>query len=156
MSADREIHTVGHSTRTIEELIELLREHAVLVVAYGGWRDAFMEALVQVLDEPGAGIDVLWCFYGDEANTRHRYRELLDRFERYIRFTPYCGVDGHKLFDELVRPVSEPSDSSKRQPSPTQTSTAGPDDAEELPITHLEIDAAQRTDFPLARCELFG
>jgi formylglycine-generating enzyme required for sulfatase activity len=96
-------HLTAPRPKLFGSLRELLREHTVLVVGYGGWRDAFMEALAQVLDEPSAALDVLWCFHGDEANAKHRYRELLDKFERYPRFTAYCGVDGHELFDKLAR-----------------------------------------------------
>lgn len=96
-------HLSAPRDKLLGSLRELLSGHVVLVVGYGGWEDAFMQALSQVIDQPETPVNVLWCMYGDEGTARHDNRNLLRRFEGYRDFVPYFGVDAHQLFEDLAR-----------------------------------------------------
>ena len=87
-------------------LARLLNERLVVVVGYGGWDDAFMQAVSSLLDDTGARPDIAWALYDDDPGmilTRHA--PLLDHFERWrfrSRFTLYVGIDANKFFQKLL------------------------------------------------------
>ena len=86
-------------------LQRLLRQHTLVVAAYGGWEDAVAQALVDFLADSEAQSDVLWCFHESnptliEAN----YKALLERVRPAIlggRFQMYGGIDCHSIFAEI-------------------------------------------------------
>ncbi|MGH1346663.1 MAG: tetratricopeptide repeat protein [Nannocystales bacterium] len=87
---------LGGSLRT------LLRDHVVLVCACGGWDDALMRSLKELLDEPSAErIDVLWAHFDHERDVS---RLAADFFEKPSnpRVVDYFGVNAHELFSELA------------------------------------------------------
>jgi hypothetical protein len=87
-------------------LARLLNDRLVVVVGYGGWDDAFMQAVSSLLDDTGARPDIAWALYDDDPGmifTRHA--PLLDRFERWrfrSRFTLYVGIDANRFFQKLL------------------------------------------------------
>lgn len=128
------LHTPRQLTRTRPALggalRTLLRGHVVLVTAYGGWDDAFMQALAEVAAEPGDGVEVLWALYGGEADARHRNATLLERYEGAPGFMFYCGVDAHALFEAL-------------SPAPAARPTLPPAPADAIPTDDRPIEMGQ-------------
>lgn len=118
-------HLGNSRSKLLGSLRDLLGGHTVLVIAYGGWRDAFMQALEQVIDQPETAVDILWCLYGDEGTALHNNQALLARFGGYTRFSAYYGVDAHQLFDELAPPNGLATGNGRARPA--SESTAGPD-----------------------------
>ena len=85
------------------DLLTLLQNKIVVVVAYGGWPDIFTGALGGVVSNDNLFPDVLWTFFGDEpAMSEYLYGVLRPGIERY-RVTFYKGIDCHKFFPELLR-----------------------------------------------------
>jgi hypothetical protein len=103
------LHTADQLTsprpRLKASLQQLLRERALLVVAYGGWDDVFASALVDVVTDEGANINVYWCFHSSDASEIERqYKSFLARVQLAIirgRFLTYGGIDCHSIFGEI-------------------------------------------------------
>jgi hypothetical protein len=105
------LHTVSQLNaprpRLSESLKRLLRERTLLVVAYAGWDDVLTNALVEVMNDAEAKINVLWCF---RENNPHlvagEYSHLLQRMSGAIgrgRFLLYGGIDCHAVFEAMLR-----------------------------------------------------
>lgn len=93
-------------------LQNLLRQRTLIVVAYAGWDDVFTKALVALLDDDEAKLDVIWCFYeSDPLIVQTRYAALIEKLKPAItrgRFRAYGGIDCHTVFGEIaaeIRPV---------------------------------------------------
>jgi len=103
----------------------LLQETVLVVVGYGGWKDAFTDALLKAISEQSQVLDVLWAFYQKSPEEIIQgHAALLESFQSLPgrRVVTYAGVDCHDLFPKLVRkleligtakiirvPVTEPS-----------------------------------------------
>jgi SIR2-like domain len=78
----------------------------LIVAAYGGWDDVFTQALVEIMDDEQAKLDVIWCFYeNDPAVVEQRYGKLLEAMHTAIvsnRFRPFGGIDCHAIFAEIA------------------------------------------------------
>jgi hypothetical protein len=78
----------------------------LIVAAYGGWDDVFTEALVELVNDEFANLDVIWCFYeSDPAIVELRYSKLLGAMRPAIvknRFRPFGGIDCHSIFGEIL------------------------------------------------------
>lgn len=87
-------------------LQSLLRQKTLIVIGYGGWDDVFTNALVDLLDDQNAVIDVLWCFFeNEESKIRERYAKLITKFAPAVpraRIRFYKGIDCNKVFDVLL------------------------------------------------------
>jgi hypothetical protein len=87
-------------------LQRLLRKHVLVVVAYGGWDDAFTNALAELLHDDQAELEVLWCFNESvPAVVKEEYKQLLDSVAPAIirgRFRCYGGIDCHTIFSEII------------------------------------------------------
>jgi hypothetical protein len=105
------LHTPGQLTQARPKLAKslqrLLQKRTLIVVAYSGWDDAFTAALADLINDEEAALDVVWCFYEDDAAlVQERYKDLLKSVERAIsmhRFRAFGGIDCHGVFDELVK-----------------------------------------------------
>lgn len=90
-------------------LQSLLRHRWLVVVAYGGWDDAFTTALGELQHDDQADLDVLWCFReSDEAVVEARNKRLLEKVRDGItrgRFRMYGGIDCHTVFGDIVAAV---------------------------------------------------
>ncbi|MCA9701919.1 MAG: SIR2 family protein, partial [Myxococcales bacterium] len=140
-------HLTAPRPKLLGSLRELLAGHSVLVAAYGGWQDAFMQALGEVINQPETNVEIIWCLYGDEGSARHNNRQLLERLEGDPRFTPYYGVDAHQLFEQLSPAASSPSSSPTPPGKGTQrsaplTALSFSDYDVELYLTRLETEHA--------------
>ncbi len=86
-------------------LQNLLRQKTLVVVAYAGWDDIFTKALVDLLHDDEAQLDVIWCFYeSDPAMVQARYGHLIDKLQPAIArgvFRAYGGVDCQTIFGEI-------------------------------------------------------
>lgn len=87
-------------------LQNLLRQKTLVVVAYAGWDDVFTQALVDLLHDDEAQLDVIWCFYeSDPAIVQARYGHLIDKLQPAIArgvFRAYGGVDCQTIFGEIL------------------------------------------------------
>lgn len=91
----------------------MFQKKTLVVVAYSGWDDVFMNALSDLMSDDAARINVLWCFY------EHRVDEILSRYDLLFqkmrpaiirgRFTAYYGVDCHTIFGEISKGLSASS-----------------------------------------------
>lgn len=87
-------------------LQNLLRQKTLVVVAYAGWDDIFTKALVDLLHDDEAQLDVIWCFYeSDPAIVQARYGHLIEKLQPAIArgvFRAYGGVDCQTVFGEIL------------------------------------------------------
>jgi hypothetical protein len=81
------------------------QQRTLIVAAYGGWDDVFTQALVELVNDEQAKLDVIWCFYeSDPVVVEQRYGKLLHAMEpaiRLNRFRPFGGIDCHSIFGEI-------------------------------------------------------
>jgi len=82
------------------------RQRTLIVAAYGGWDDVFTQALVKLMNDEQAKLDVIWCFYeSDPANVEQKYGKLLQAVQPAIvlnRFRAFGGIDCHSIFTEIL------------------------------------------------------
>lgn len=105
-------------------LVNLLAGKTVVVLAYGGWDDIFMQALEGLVSNPGAFPEVIWTFRQDAPKISDRLASVLQPGIDRSRVAFYSGIDCHsflpKLVDEWRRrapPVSPASASPHRRPA---------------------------------------
>lgn len=79
----------------------LLRNQVVVVLAYGGWDDAFTQALVDVVADDNAYPEVIWCFRDNQPSVRTQLLELLRPGLDRGRISFYGGVDCHEFLPAL-------------------------------------------------------
>jgi len=79
----------------------LLRNQVVVVLAYGGWDDAFTRALVDVAADDNAYPEVIWCFRDEKPSIRTQLLELLRPGLDRGRISFYGGVDCHEFLPAL-------------------------------------------------------
>jgi tetratricopeptide (TPR) repeat protein len=83
-------------------LAQVLRGSIVVVLGYGGWDDAFMQALADVVADDSAYPEVIWTFFEENPTGR---RELLEALAPGInrgRVTIYAGVNCHTFLPNLA------------------------------------------------------
>lgn len=101
------IQLTGHRPHLRRSLEALLADRPLVVLAYGGWDDVFNAALLEVLAAEGRNIDLLWTFYGDDANhLRTSNPQLLERLSPGItagRVHLYKGIDVHSFLPAVVQ-----------------------------------------------------
>ena len=92
-------------------LARLYDRRTLVVMAYGGWDDVFTQSLQEVVGDPGAFTEVLWCFYSDDdADIIERQARLLTQLAPALsrqRATLYKGIDCHHVLPALLRAVDE-------------------------------------------------
>lgn len=108
------LHTQAQLTRSRPKLSKslqrLIQRRTLVVAAYGGWNDVFTQALIELMNDEQAPLDVLWCFYETDAEkVQERYSKLLTPLEPAIsmnRFRAFGGIDCHSIFGEILAMVS--------------------------------------------------
>jgi hypothetical protein len=99
------LHTVrqlGQSRpRLRASLSALLRHKLVVVCAYGGWDDAFTEALMDVVRDDGAYPEIIWTFHSSEPTIGENLERLLEPGINRGRVNLYSGIDCHRFFPSL-------------------------------------------------------
>nr|WP_164933297.1 SIR2 family protein [Corallococcus coralloides] len=127
------LHSVAQIARDRDqvaaELVQILQNHTLVVVGYGGWDDVFTKTLSAINANPHNDVDILWAFYETEADhlLEARYHHLFSKVSNLRGNTGlrcYKGINCHKFFPELrkqfdasVAPQSPPP-STVRQPPP--------------------------------------
>jgi hypothetical protein len=104
------LHTQAQLTtprpKLTKSLQRLLQRRTLIVAAYGGWDDVFTQALIELMNDEQAPLDVIWCFYeADADNVKDRYGKLLAAVEPAIvmnRFRAFGGIDCHSIFGEIL------------------------------------------------------
>ncbi len=74
-------------------LANLLRNQIVVLLAYGGWYDAFTRALVDVAVDDNAYPEIVWCFRDKTPRVRTQLLDLLRPGLDRSRISFYAGVD---------------------------------------------------------------
>ncbi|MGC3988991.1 MAG: OST-HTH/LOTUS domain-containing protein [Chthoniobacteraceae bacterium] len=120
-------------------LQHLLRQKTLLVAAYGGWDDAFTKALARLITsghpDDVLGVNVLWCFYEDNAAlVESRYKHIFDQMPS-SRFLAYGGIDCHSIFGEIAGATG--SGGIFVQPTPNPTPIAGWEAVTETSLSKL-------------------
>ena len=89
------------------------QRRTLIVMAYGGWDDVFTQALIELMNDDQAQLDVIWCFReSDKTRVEERYGKLLASMEHAIvgnRFRPFGGIDCHSIFTEIFSTFQEES-----------------------------------------------
>lgn len=99
-------------------LASIIKNKTLLVIAYGGWDDIFMDALTQlaVIDEEK--IDILWAFYESNAEVIHnKYKKLLSTTEEANskgRFRAFKGINCHDFFKDLYEQITQENKKNKK------------------------------------------
>jgi tetratricopeptide (TPR) repeat protein len=94
-------------------LASLLRDKLVVVCAYGGWDDAFTEALMDVVRDDTAHPEILWTFYSNEPVLSEPLLQCLSVGSDRGRLNLYSGIDCHSFLPRLyevwssIEPVPE-------------------------------------------------
>ncbi|EOV8836303.1 SIR2 family protein [Cronobacter dublinensis] len=112
-------------------LLHLLRDTTLVVIAYGGWDDIFIESLQEITFDNNANTDVIWAFFENNEDIVNRKYEKLLHGVRSIhqrgRFRPYYGIECNEFFDTLkcnLTPILKTYDTSKQLvPAPLQKNT---------------------------------
>ncbi len=80
----------------------LIKNSVLIVTGYGGWDDAFTDALMEVVLDDSAYPEIVWTFNAPSPNPP---TSLLDRLSPGIdrgRVNLYAGVDCNRFFPELL------------------------------------------------------
>ena len=106
------LHTqaqLTHPRPKLEKSLQRLlvaQRRTLIVAAYGGWDDVFTHALVELMNDEQAQLDVIWCFYeSDPVKVEERYGKLLKAVSPAIvlnRFRAFGGIDCHSIFTEIL------------------------------------------------------
>lgn len=84
------------------DLLLLLQNKIVVVIAYGGWPDIFTGALGGVVSNDNLFPEILWTFFGESPSiNEHLYKVLQPGIDRN-RVTFYKGINCHEFFPELL------------------------------------------------------
>lgn len=100
-----------HTTRQLvrnrptlqNDLLVRLKDHIVVVMAYGGWQDIFMSSLGGVVGNDNLFPEILWSVYDDQPQmSEYILGQLRPGIDRN-RVTFYKGIDCHRFLPELLR-----------------------------------------------------
>jgi hypothetical protein len=85
-------------------LVDIIKTSVVVVLAYGGWQDVFMKALMRACEDASAQVDVRWTFYSkDWSQSNALVRKLLDSPAYALgRLMFHGGVDVREFFPSLL------------------------------------------------------
>ncbi|MCS3402522.1 SIR2 family protein [Pantoea sp. B566] len=92
-------------------LSRLLKDTTLVVIAYGGWDDIFVEALQDIAYDNSVNADVIWAFFeSNEQIVERKYEKLFNGVRSIYqrgRFRPYYGIECNyflsKLKETLIR-----------------------------------------------------
>ncbi|MGE6762239.1 SIR2 family protein [Corallococcus interemptor] len=100
--------------RVAAELIQLLQDHTLVVVGYGGWDDIFTQTLGTIDGDRHKDVDILWAFFNNEEDAilEARYRTLFEKVSNLRGNTGlrcYKGINCHQFFPELRKQLGASS-----------------------------------------------
>jgi tetratricopeptide (TPR) repeat protein len=90
-----------HRPRLKDSLSHLLLNKLVVVCGYGGWDDAFTEALIDVVRDEAAYPEIIWTFYPQKPDLDRSLSRRLDPGIARGRVSLYAGIDCNHIFPEL-------------------------------------------------------
>lgn len=83
-------------------LRHLLTESVVLVLGYGGWKDAFMQALLERVQERDLyESEIVWCSYNSDPSDVLK-NTVVGALQGSPGFSLYAGIDVNTVLDELL------------------------------------------------------
>ena len=89
-----------------QSLTRLLNKKTLVVIGYGGWNDAFTQALISLANDNGANFDILWSFYESNQETiNSKYSNLLNAMKPALqrgRFKAFGGINCHEFLPKLA------------------------------------------------------
>lgn len=128
-------------------LSQLIRNKTVVVMAYGGWDDAFTAALVDVVLDDSAYPEVVWAFHGERPLLRESLARGLEAGIARSRVMLYGGIDCHTFLPDLVAwwEAKEPSPlRAAAPPKAIQIIPTSAPDARTTSKPRLSFDEVQR------------
>lgn len=84
------------------DILRIIEDNIVVVVAYGGWSDIFTDALASAFKNENFYPEVLWTFFGDTPDLSGDLQEILQPGIDRNRVTLYCGIDCNTFFPSLL------------------------------------------------------
>lgn len=84
----------------------VLSDSKLYVLGYAGWDDIFLQALASIVNDDDATYNIRWAFYESmpekaQADNQGLFKLVSDATANG-RFQGYCGVDCHKLFEDVL------------------------------------------------------
>lgn len=84
----------------------VLSDSKLYVLGYAGWDDIFLQALGSIVNDDDATYNIRWAFYESvpekaQADNQGLFTLVSDATANG-RFQGYCGVDCHKLFEDVL------------------------------------------------------
>ncbi|WP_206055899.1 hypothetical protein, partial [Klebsiella sp. E-Nf3] len=84
----------------------VLSDSKLYVLGYAGWDDIFLQALASIVNDDNATYNIRWAFYESVpekalADNQSLFSLVSDATANG-RFQGYCGVDCHKLFEDVL------------------------------------------------------
>ncbi|WP_405077820.1 SIR2 family protein [Pectobacterium versatile] len=85
---------------------QVLSESKLYVLGYAGWDDVFLQSLASIVNDYDASYNIRWAFYESvpekaQADNQALFNLVSDATASG-RFQGYCGVDCHKLFEDVL------------------------------------------------------
>lgn len=101
------LNTAFQLTESREELDasirERLRKHFVVVIGYGGWKDAFTQSLLQrITERESLEMEIAWAEFEPLCETRLS-EGLLGELRKFHSISFFGGVDVNVLFPALIK-----------------------------------------------------
>jgi len=102
--------------RLQQSLTRLLENAIVVVLAYGGWDDAFTKALMGAVSNDNANPELIWTFFNsDQATIERTQGQTLDLLSPGLdrgRVTLFSGIDCNNMLPRLREELSNETASS--------------------------------------------
>ena len=100
-------HQLSALRPKIESSIKnVLSDSKLYVLGYAGWDDIFLQALASIVNDYDATYNIRWAFYESVPEKaladNHNLFRLVSDATANGRFQGYCGVDCHKLFEDVL------------------------------------------------------
>ncbi|HEY2452400.1 MAG TPA: SIR2 family protein [Scandinavium sp.] len=84
----------------------VLSDSKLYVLGYAGWDDIFLQALASIVNDDDATYNIRWAFYESVPEKaladNQRLFSLVSDATANGRFQGYCGVDCHRLFEDVL------------------------------------------------------
>jgi tetratricopeptide (TPR) repeat protein len=127
-------------------LAHLIRNKIVVVMGYGGWDDAFAEALAEVITDDNAYPEVIWAFYQKNPPLPTALAARLQPGLARGRVTLYDGIDCHSIVPKASAwwARNEPSTISASSTSVQEIPIPQAIPAEKRPLPKLQFDKEER------------
>ncbi|OVZ85528.1 SIR2 family protein [Yersinia intermedia] len=100
--------------RLKSSLSNMLRNTTLLVIAYGGWDDIFIEALKDIAFEENSNVDIIWAFFEhNDGIVNSKYKKLFGSVQSISqrgRFRLYYDIECNDFFESLFEYLCKKED----------------------------------------------